>query len=201
MCSSGSGTTQDAQRSQNQFSQTLQNAFQQQFGANVHLTSLINGQMWNVINNQQGFSAPALAAMRANATDQIATNYQHAAQALNEREAQTGGNNLPSGVNAQLDAALLAREAEQQAGAQNDITLQNEQQKQANFWRAIGTLSGTNAQRNPLGYAEATNQGAGAEAALSNANTAANDSGFGGALSKSFGSALGNGAETALLGA
>jgi len=103
-------------------------------------------------------------------------------------------------VNAQLDAGLYAQEAERQAAAQNDITLANENQRQQNFWRAIGTLSGNNAARNPLGYASAANGGAGAEAALSNANTEANQSGLGGAFSSSFGSSLGKAASGALVG-
>ena len=201
MCSSGSGTTQDAQRSENAFSKELQADFEAQFGANTRLTSLINGQMWNQINaGGEGYSKPALAAMRAQAADSIAGNFQHAQHALQEHEAQTGGNDLPSGVNAQLDAGLYAKEAEQQAAAANDITLANENQRQQNYWRAIGTLSGNNAARNPLGYASAANGGAGAEAALSNANTNANDSGMGGAFSQSFGASLGKAGASALVG-
>src|SRR6185437_6213071 len=192
MCSSGSGTTQDAQRSQDQFSKQLQAAFTAQYGANTRLTSLINGQMWNQVNaGGRGYSPAALAAMRANATDTISGNFQHAQQALQEHEAQTGGQNLPSGVNAQLDAGLYAQEAQQQAAAANNITLANENQRQQNYWNAIGTLSGNNNARNPLGYASAANGGAGAEAALSNANTEANQSGFGGALSTSLGGGIG----------
>lgn len=192
MCSSGSGTTQDAQRSENSFSKELQADFTSQFGANTRLTSLINGQMWNQINaGGRGYAPAALAAMRAQAADQISGQFQHAQQALQAHEAQTGGNDLPSGVNAQLDAGLYAKEAAAQAAAGNDITLANENQRQQNYWRAIGTLSGNNAARNPLGYASAANSGAGAEAALSEANTNANNSGFGGAFSTSAGAGLG----------
>ena len=201
MCSSGSGTTQDAERSQAAFTKTLQGAFTSQFGANTRLTSLINGQMWNVINRGgTGYAPAALAALRANATDTISGDFQHAQQALQEHEAQTGGQDLPSGVNAQLDAGLYAREAEAQASAANNITLENENLRQQNFWRAIGTLSGTNDKRDPAAFAGAANGAAGAEATLSGANTRANDSGMGGAFSQYFGKSLGEAGSTALVG-
>lgn len=203
MCSSGSGTTQDAERSQAVFTKTLQGAFTSQFGANTRLTSLINGQMWNVINKGgTGYAPAALAALRANAADAISGDFQHAQQALQEHEAQTGGQDLPSGVNAQLDAGLYAREAEAQASAANNITLENENLRQQNYWRAIGTLSGSvrNPSTSPTAFAEAANGASGAEAALSGANTRANDSGMGGAFSEQFGKSLGSAASTALLG-
>ena len=159
------------------------------------------GRLKPMINNPTGYSPAALAAMRAQATDTIAMNFQHAQQALGEHEAQTGGNNLPSGVNAQLDADLYAQEAEQQAGAANNITLQNENLKQQNYWAAINALSGNAAQVNPLGYAQSANQGGDAAASLSEANTRANNSGFLHDVGSAFGSEIGSGAGGALFGA
>src|SRR5207302_1468543 len=101
------------------------------------------------INNPQGMSAKALAAARTGATDTLSNQYAQAQEALNARELVTGGKDLPSGVNSQLNASLLNSEAADKAAAQNNITLQNEQMKQTNLWNAFQTLSGNAAQLNP----------------------------------------------------
>lgn len=197
----GSGTTQAAEHQQLAFTQQLQNVFNAQYLNQRNVLAFLQNRLKPQVSNPQGFAPAALAAMRAQATDTIATNFQHAEQALNAKEQTQGGADLPSGVNAQLDAALLAQEQEQQAAASNNITLQNEQQRQANYWRAVGALSGNASQENPLGYAEAANGGSGANAALSEANTQANKSGFGGSFANAAGADVAGAATSALFGA
>lgn len=196
----GSGTTQAAEHANLAFTQELQKIFIDQYNNQRGVLNFLKGRLEPGVNNPQGFAPAALAAMRAQATDTIATQFQHAEQALNQKEQTQGGANLPSGVNSQLDAALLAQEAEQQSAASNNITLQNEQQRQANYWRAVGALSGTASELNPLGYASGETASGNAGANLSEANTTANKSGFGGSFANALGSSLGAGIGSDLTG-
>jgi hypothetical protein len=66
-----------------------------------------------------------------------------------------------------------------------DPALQNE-------WKAIGALGGSAELLNPTSYAGAGNQAASTVAGLSEANSQANQVGFGNSFLNSFGSAAGN---------
>jgi hypothetical protein len=93
-------------------------------------------------------------------------------------------------TSSQLDAALLAEEAQHQAGAQNNITLANEQERQQNDWRAIGALSGEQASLEPLKYAGYSLDSSGLVGENANAATRANESGFGAQFEKGLASGL-----------
>src|SRR6185437_12491610 len=118
--------------------------------------------------------------------------FQNAQAGLNEQEFTKGGLDLPSGVNAQLDASLQAQRAQQQAGEENQITLANEEQRQQNYWNAVKTEGGVADAYNPGGYiADSLNASAGV-GGLADAATKANQSGFGSQLEGSIASGLGN---------
>jgi hypothetical protein len=169
------------QQTQMQFNQQLMAVFQKQFGQQTDVLNYIKGKMQPLIDNPTGASPEALAAMRTSATDQISNQYQSAQKALQRTQFANGSRDLPSGVNDQLNEALLQSEASDKAGAQNNITIQDENLKQANYWNAVNTLSGTAAQFNPQSYAgSATNAANSASSAgdsvgnLSQAVTASN---------------------------
>jgi hypothetical protein len=84
----------------------------------------------------------------------------------------------------------LQAQAADKANAQNQITLQNENLKQQNYWAAINALSGNAAQVNPLGYSSASTGAANAVTGLSQANTAASGPTFGSILGGVAGGAL-----------
>lgn len=63
---------------------------------------------------------------------------------------------------------------------------------QQNYWRGITALSGTAELENPTAYAGGANQAAGTIANLSEANSQANQVGFGNTFLNSFGKAAGN---------
>lgn len=176
----GDPTAQAAEQSQANFDNTLMSLMQAQYGKQSAITTYLTNQMEPQINaGGVGIAAPALAAARTGATDTLTTQFENARKAANATENQSG---LPSGVNSQIDSALLSEEAQAQAKAQSDITLQNEAQKQANYWNSINTLNGQAATENPLGYANAATSGSGAVAGLSQAVTASNQSQLLGAL-------------------
>lgn len=188
----GDATAKQAESQQNAFNQQLMSIFQQQYGKQSAVLDFLTNKLKPMIDNPTGYSPEALAAMRTSATDTLSNTYQNAQKALQGKEFTQGGRDLPSGVNDQIDSALLSSEARDKGNAQNTITLNDENLKQSNLWNAMNVLSGNVAQQfNPLGYAGQATSGSNAVANLSEANTQANSSGFFGSLSKSLGSGLG----------
>jgi hypothetical protein len=147
----------------------------------------------------QGFSPEALAAMRTGATDTLSGQFQNAQAALNQQLKTSGDANIPSGVTVGADESLLTQEAIAKSGAQNQITLANQQQATSNLFNAANVLNGVAAQNNPNALAGEANSGSGnvaglgnAQGGLQNAITNANNSSFFGKLGQSFAGALGN---------
>lgn len=187
----GDPTAKAAEQQQMQFDSQLMNIFQAQYGKQSAITEYLTKQMQPQIDKGgQGMSPQALAAARTSATDTLSNQFAGAQRAVNATE-QRG---LPSGVNAQISGSMMAQEAEQQAAAQNQITSQNEQLKQQNYWNSINVLNGQAAVENPLGYAGSATSGGNTVAGLSQANTAASGPTFGaiiGSIAGGAGTALG----------
>lgn len=175
----GDTTDQNAENAQasfdNQLTQIFTAQYQKQSAITNYLTNLVTPQ---ITAGGQGYSGADLAAARTAATDTLSTQYQNAQRSVNAGESKA----LPSGVNAQVSGDLAASEASAQAGAQNNITQQNEQLKQQNYWNSINVLNGAAATENPLGYASASTSGNNAVANLSQAYTSSNQSQLLGAL-------------------
>lgn len=187
----GDPTAQAAEQQQMSFDQQLMQLFQAQYGKQSAITDFLTKQMEPLISKGgQGFSPESLAAMRTNATDQLSNQFAGAQRAVNATEQR----DLPSGVNAQVQGSLLAQEAEQQAAAQNNITVANEQQRQQNYWNSINVLNGQAATENPLGYANGATTGTNAVANASQAVTAAAGPTFGSVIGGIAGGVLGGAA-------
>jgi hypothetical protein len=169
----GDSTAQAAEQQQAAFDTQLMQMFTAQYGNQQNMMNFLKGTLMPQIANPTGYDKATLAAMRTGATDTLSTEYNNAKAALQNSENQkNGGSDLPSGVNSQLDSALLSQEAQAKAGAQENITVQDASLKNANYWNAVNALSGQEAQMNPLGYAGAATSGSGAVSNLSNAVTA-----------------------------
>lgn len=167
----GDSTAEAAEKSQEAFNNQLMQTFTTQFNNQQGTLNYLKGVLTPMIANPTGYSAPALAAMRTNATDSISGSYQNAQKALQNNQAVESGD-LPSGVNDQLDASLLNSEAADKATSQNDITLQNENLKESNYWNAINGLNGVAVENNPDSLASTATSGAAGIADLSQAVTA-----------------------------
>jgi hypothetical protein len=172
----GDATALAAERQQAAFNTQLMQIFGKQFAQQQDVLKYLQGKMQPMIDNPTGFSAQAESAMRTGASEQVAGQYQNAQKALANQRAQRGDAGLPSGVDAQIDAQVGNAAAATGAQAQNDITLQNEQLKNANMWNAVNALSGVGAQFNPQSYGSLYNQGAGNVANLSQAYNASKQS-------------------------
>lgn len=167
-------TVTAAEQQQLQFSDTLQNIFMQQYAHQQQILGYLQGQLTPNINaGGQGYTPTQLATQRTAATDVNAEQYQAAQAALNNQVVDnSGGSKLTgsAGATTEADAALLNAEAQTQAAAQENITTNNANLQQQNYWNAIGALSGVAQQENPLGYAGASSNAANAVANLGNAN-------------------------------
>jgi len=192
----GDSTLKAQEQAQANFTNTLMQSYKQQFGQQSQILSFLTGKLQPMINNPTGFSPEALTAMRTGATENTATSYGQAEQALHAQEAARGGNGLPSGVDAQLEAENANQGAALNAQSQNQITLQNEQLKQQNYWNAVNALSGNAAQYNPTGYAGQATSGSEAVGNLGTAYKNSQSSQLLGALG-----GIAGGAGTALAGA
>jgi hypothetical protein len=195
------------EQQQNAFSAQLMDVFKAQYGQQQGVLNYLQGKMQPMIDNPTGYGDKALTAMRTSSDDQISNQYQNAQKTLQSNSFAMGGRDLPSGVDSQLAASLLNGEAQDKAGAQNQITMADENLKQSNYWNAVNTLNGVGTEYNPQSYAGAStgasgasSGAAGAVASTSQANTAASNSGFLSKLAGGFGSALGSGLAGGLTG-
>jgi len=197
MCSSGDSTAATAEKQSAAFQNTLQSAFQTQFGQNQQIYKFLSDTLMPQITHPQGYGDDALAAMRTGATDTIAQQYQNAQKALQNQQFVNGSENLPSGVNAMQTGALKLGQASDTATAQNNITTQNENLKQQNYWNALSALNGVNQGNNALNTANTANGAGSTTANLSNAVTSSQAAAF-----SPFNSLIGAGAGVgaALLG-
>ncbi len=141
---------------------------------------------------QQGFTNAEQAAMRTNAAENIAGNYQNAAAAVNERMGQQGGGNayLPSGASAEVNAGLAQAAASQNAAAQNNITQANYAQGLTNFNNAASALGGVAGLQGPTSYIEGANA-AGQNAFQSAGTINQENTAWQGAVGGAVGGALG----------
>jgi len=149
----GDSTLKDQEKSQANFTNTLRSAFSTQFGKFGGTLDFLNSKLTAMIEHPTGYSPEALATMRTQATEGTATSYSQAEQARHAAEAARGGSQLPSGVNAQLEAANANAGAATNEASQQQITLGNEQLKEDNYNRAIAALSGVAQTENPAGLA------------------------------------------------
>ena len=175
----GDNTAKQAEQQQMAFQQQLMQVFSAQYGKQSAQLDYLNSILKPIAENPRGYDPATLTAMRTSASDTIAQNTAQAKQAIQaDMAARGGGTGLPSGVDAQISAQLANSSAAQQAAAQRDITVQDANLKQVNFWNAIQGLSGNTGMLNPIGYAGSANQAGGTVANLSQAVTASQQSGW-----------------------
>lgn len=186
----GDSTVQGTEKSQASFNQSLQAAFSTQFAKQSALLNFFNNKLQFMASNPTGFTPATMEAMNSQAINNTAEQEQNAIRAAGERSAAQGGNGLPSGVQAQVNAQIAAGGQQQLADELNQNQIANGQLQQQNQWRAIDALSGGIAAENPNQYASEANQAAGTEASLSEANTQAEANSFGGQFMKSLAGGL-----------
>jgi hypothetical protein len=175
------------------FGSKLMTDFQTQYGNQSSLLSYLTGVLQPMIAmGGQGFNAQTLAAMRTGAADTTSTQYQNAAKSLQQNQALTQEAGLPSGVAEQQKEELAASGAQANAGAQENITLANEQERENNLKFATNALFGVAHEEDPLGFAGAADSAGNTEANIENANTQQKANSFTGSFEKGLGGSLGS---------
>lgn len=192
----GDNTASAEEQSQENFSQTLQNAFNTNNAAQQNQLSFLNNKMQSAINNPQGYSAQTLASMRAQANDSVSAEDQNVQRSVNNSEATRGGSAaLPSGVNAQIGAAVASQAAQAGSRAQQGITEENANLENSNYWNAVKGEEGVAGMENPEGMAGEDNQAASTVGSLSNAVTQSDGPSVGSILGGVIGAGIGAGGQ------
>lgn len=192
----GDETASNEEQSQENFSQTLQNAFNTNNAAQQNQLNFLNNKMQSAINNPQGYSAQTLASMRAQSNDAVSAQDQNVQRSVNNAEATRGGSAaLPSGVNSQISAAIASQAAQAGNNAQQTITEQNANLENQNEWKAVQGEEGVAGMENPEGMAGEDNQAASTVGSLSNAVTQSDGPSFGSILGGVVGAGLGAGGQ------
>lgn len=161
MCFGGaSGTEKLLSQSESNFSQGLMANYQKQFSGQQAILGQLKSAFAPIVAqgiNQYGFAPAEDSALRTQATEGTAKQYQNAKQATGEALAAAGGGNtvLPSGTAAGLQANNAIAAAGQESSQQLGITEKGYDQGREDFLQAASGLSGVSAQLNPLGYAGA----------------------------------------------
>lgn len=187
----GDSTAQSAEKSQASFTNTLQNAFQTNNGAQQQQLSFLNNKLQSAITNPQGYSPSTLAAMRASANDSVAATSQNVQRSVQNMQAgRAGAGALPSGVDSQINASVASQAAQAGNKAQQDITIDDANLKNQNEWNAVKAEEGVAGLENPTGMAGEANTGASTVGSLSQAVTAANGPGIGSILGGIAGAGL-----------
>lgn len=157
-CGLGGGSNQQqvAQKQAQNNAIELSNHFQTLFKEQQGLLSELSNYTAPLLNgkgiNEQGFAAPALNAMRTNATDQTSAAFNNAEQALQTQQLQRGlADNLPSGVSLAQAAGLESKQALAQSQAQNNITIQDYMQGIQNYMAGLSSMEN---QANIMGAGE-----------------------------------------------
>lgn len=192
----GDKTAQASEQQSLTLQKQMADLFTKQYGDQSQITKFLTSKLEPILSDGgQGYSPEALAAMRTSASDNISKSYADQKTALQTQEFARGGRDLPSGVNAQLDAQLAGAQASDLSNTQNQITLANENQKQSNFWNAVNGLTGNATVINPQSYAAGSSNAAGQVAQAGQVYNASKQSQLLGALG-----GLAGGAGTALAG-
>lgn len=130
-----------AQQNEANLSNSLMQDFSTVFGQNQNILGSITQAFQPIITagpNQQGFSPAELTSMQSQATDATSQAAQNAQIAAAAKNATTGGSNLPSGVQAQIQASLNNSAGQENAREQAGITQANYATGRQNFFNAVG---------------------------------------------------------------
>lgn len=172
LCGGPSRQMEDIGEGQQAFYNTVMKDYNTTFAGQQNILSSLQSSFQPILQagiNQYGFSKPEDAALRSQATQSTAAQYNNAARATNEALAARGGSAfVPSGVNSQLQAQTAQAAAGQESAQQLGITEGGYSQGRQNYLSAANALGGVASQMNPTGYGGIANNAG--QAAFSSAD-------------------------------
>lgn len=170
-CGAGASDAQkDTQKQQSAFFQTMMSQAQTIFGgSSAVFQDLVKTFAPTVAKgpNQEGFSAPELAAMKSGAITNVGHAYKNAAQAVRQGSAAYGGGNesLPGGADIGRNLSVANEGAAETAGSLNQIDQANWATGRQNYQFAAQSLAGAPNVFNAATSAGTAASGAGQDAA------------------------------------
>jgi hypothetical protein len=148
-------------------SQTLSQAFGQQFANQGSLLARINSTLAPISAagpSQNGFSGAERATLQTQAVNNAGaanTAAQQAARTYGAGQGGGGTSGVTSGITKQIQSAVGSQEAGTLGTNENNINLADEQQGNQNYWRSLGAQNALAGQYNPTAYgSEASNSNA-----------------------------------------
>src|SRR5512146_222669 len=144
--------------------QAYQNAALQNLGLQRGMLSPLTGTLQGLVTNPQGFGQDALAAMRTQAINNTAAQFNPMIQQLKTSLASrglVGGASPTSGIAGRDFGQLYAQEAGTQAQNLSNINIQNALQAQQNRWNAAGSLGNYASVLNPNAFVGGSGQALG----------------------------------------
>lgn len=164
---------------QNAFYQQLNQEYSQVFGQQQSVLKQLQANLQPIINagpTQQAFSKQQIASLNTMAQDQVATNYQHAIQGVQNQFSNQSGAFVPSGVEQNLAGQVASSAAQQLSTEQNQILQNGFQLGNQDYESAVGALSGVANMYNPNGTAGAANNAGSEVGSTANEITNSNNS-------------------------
>ena len=178
----GDSTLQASMKGSADFMKTLTESFKQRFAGQTSILNNLDNVFTHLIQNPQGFSPTLLAGLQTNNSEAVAKDYAHAKEAYQEtvaaRNGGQGGNGLPSGVDAQIQAQIASGAAQEEAAGTRQIGIANEQERNKNYWSALAGEEGVGHEEDPLGFGNEVNSSANSTADLGQAYQASKQSGL-----------------------
>src|SRR5947209_16758472 len=162
------------------FSNYLTDAFKTQFGTQSQLFQQLTSTLTASLQNPHGFDASTLSALRGNAADSTARQFQNASQAIGNTSAARGdmGSEVQSGISSQIRGMLSGESAGGLAEELSGIQLKDAELKDANRWKAIGRLENVPETENPNPLAGNANNAASTTGALGSEYLNTDESGY-----------------------
>jgi hypothetical protein len=154
----------DIANSQQDFYKSLSANYSQQFQNQNAILGALNKSLSPIVAagpNQFGFSKAEVNNLNSQALQGTGQQYKNAAKAVGEAQAAQGGGNtyLPTGAQAQQQAALAAQSANQTSGQLLDIQNKGYDVGRSQYNAAISQLGGVAGMYNPNEVAGAANTG------------------------------------------
>lgn len=165
MCGS-SKNEQVAQQSEQELSDLMMQDFRQRFSQQSDAIMQLSQSLQPIVQagpDQQGMGPRELAASNTAIINQTGQNYANAKAALQTTLDARGGGNvaLPSGAEAQLQAALASREAGQESAEQLNLTRENYALGRQKYNAAVAGEEALLGQYNPTAYGGGASSGYG----------------------------------------
>ena len=152
------GAQNQIAESSQDFMSTMQKDFGTTFADQQNILSGLTKNLTSIFNagpSQFGFSAPEQTALNTLATTQNATNYANARAAAGAAGAGPGGGSvLPTGANAEVQANLASKAAQEQSNALLGISEAGYKQGNENWKTSMGGLEDVAKTENPAAYGE-----------------------------------------------